>query len=54
MFSHLPTGRARAVKPTVLVELGDVVDRNLSDREFTGQHPQAVSPEVMPTPGDEV
>ncbi len=53
MFSHLPTGRARAVEPTVLVELGDVVDQHLLDWEPFGENAQPLGPEVVTTSVDQ-
>jgi len=53
MFSHLPTGRARAVEPTVLVKLGDVVDQHLLDWEPFGENPQPLGPEVVTTSVDQ-
>lgn len=54
VFGDLTTGWCLTVEPAVLIELGDVVDENVANRQLTGQHPQPVGPEVVPTPGDEM
>lgn len=54
IFANIPGSGCSTAKPGVLIELGDVVDRNLPDRQLTGQQPQPICPEVMPAPGDEM
>ena len=54
VFGDLPTGWRSTVKPAVLVELGDVVDSHVVDRQILRQLPQPISPEVMSAAVDEV
>ncbi len=54
VIGDLTTGRCPTAEPAVLIELGDIVDRDLPDRELKGQCPQPVGPEVMPAPVDEM
>lgn len=53
VIGNLPAARCLTMEPTVLIELGDVVDRHFQNRQLTGQRPQPVCPEVMPAPRDD-
>ena len=54
MLCDLATGGCSTVEPAVLVELGDVVDRDLADRQLPGRLPELVGPEVMSPAVNEV